>query len=257
MAQSGYQLSTLSCLDLITKNRESALHFSVVRLSATGDFIHLGLRVTIVSVFVCTKYGENVADGVSVLCCKHKFSRRYEMRRNPRFTRAQAVWRDQAVALGLVLLCGLCGVMGSCGGGGGGGTLSSPTAPLPPLASTEWELSITAGIRNTSPSSPTLLQVSVWLDGEWIGSAECLAAEPCNAIGAHAKTVTASGAHRIELKVDRQAVSPTDYGAGGGASVWVATEVTGVKGFRRGSLGDRRELNVETGEGFSWTIQFA
>lgn len=181
------------------------------------------------------------------------------MRRHPRFTNSLPAWRDRAAALGLVILCGLCGVVWSCGGGGNGGALSSPTAPLPlpPIASTEWELSITAGIRNTDTSSPTLLQVSIWLDGEWIGSTECPAAEPCHAIGAHVRTVTVSGAHRIELKVDRQTVSPTDYGAGGGASVWVATEATGVRGFRRGSLGDRRDLSVETGEGFFWTIQFA
>lgn len=182
------------------------------------------------------------------------------MKRNLVFTHDLAVWRERAAALRLVVLCGLCGlcgVMGSCGGSGGGGALSSPTAPLPPPSSNDWELSITAGIRNTDISSPTLLQVSIWLDGEWIGSTECPAAEPCNAIGAHVRTVTVSGAHRIELRVDRQTVSPTDYGAGGGASVWVATEVTGVQGFRRGSLGDRRDLSVDTGEGFSWTIQFA
>ena len=115
---------------------------------------------------------------------------------------------------------------------------------------------MTAAVRNTDSSSPTLLEASVWLDGKRIGSAECLVAEPCNAIAVHTNTVAVSGAHRIELRVDRQEDSPNDYGAGGGASVWVAIEDTGAGRILRGSLADKRNRNLQTGEGFTWTIQF-
>ena len=172
------------------------------------------------------------------------------MKKDPRFPQV----RNRAAALTLALLFGL---VWCCGGGSGGGSLSVPTAPLPPDSSTEWALSITLSVRNTVSSSATLREASVWIDGRKIGSAVCPVAEPCNAVGVNASTVTASGAHRIELRVDRQDDSPNDYGTGGGANVWVASDTKGVRGTRHGNFALKRDPDLKTGEGFSWTIDFA
>jgi hypothetical protein len=171
------------------------------------------------------------------------------MKKDPRFPQV----RNRAAVLGLALLGG---VMWSCGGGGGG-SFSVPTAPLPPDSSTEWALSVTLSVRNTVSSSATLREVSVWLDGRKIGSAVCAAAEPCNAVGVNASTVAASGAHRIELRVDRQDDSPNDYGAGGGANVWVASDTEGMRGTRHGNFALKRNSALQTGEGFSWPFHFS
>ena len=142
------------------------------------------------------------------------------------------------------------------GGDGGSASLTSPTEPMPPMAASDWSLALTAAVRNTDPTTPTLVEASLWIDGEKIRSAECDLTAPCSSIAVHTNTVESSGQHRIELKVDRQTSSPTDYGAGGGASNWVATEASGSGRIQRGSLADKRDLSLDTGEGFVWTIQF-
>ena len=158
-------------------------------------------------------------------------------------------------AMALLLAIGW-NLLWSCGGGGSS-SYSSPTAPFAPPSTTNWNLSVTLSVRNTNTDQATLLEASVWLDGVEIGRTDCSGLEPCNAIGVHGSAIALSGSHELELRVDQQVNPPNDYGAGGGANIWVASDIDGSRGIRRGIFSLKRDFRLDTGEGFTWLISFA